>query len=70
MPDDDEADASAGGSGGPPPDERVCQGTLLAAGGYLSDVEERGYKDARLGPNGTMTPEQVAVWTEGVMNGK
>lgn len=54
----------------PPPDDRVCQGTLLAAAQYLPDVERWGYEDARLEPHGTMTPEQVEVWTDGVMTGR
>jgi hypothetical protein len=54
----------------PPPDERVCQGTLLAAAQYLPDVERWGYEDARLEPHGNMTPEQVEVWTDGVITGR
>jgi len=53
-----------------PPDDRVCQGTLLAAAQYLPDVERWGYEDARLEPHGTMTPEQVAEWTDGVITGR
>lgn len=54
----------------PPPDEHVCRGTLLAATQYLPDVERWEYEDARLEPRGTMTPDQVAVWTEGVLTGR
>jgi Uncharacterised nucleotidyltransferase len=54
----------------PPPDDRVCQGTLLAAAQYLPDVERWGYEDARLEPHGTMTPDQVAEWTDGVITGR
>lgn len=53
-----------------PPDEQVCQGTLLAALQYLPDIERWEYRDVRLEPQGTMTPEQVAAWTEGVQTGK
>lgn len=53
-----------------PPDERVCQGTLLTAKEYLPDVKLNGYQDVRLGPDGTMTPEQIAEWTEGVITGR
>jgi len=53
-----------------PPDDRVCQGVLLAAAQYLPDVERWGYEDARLEPHGTMTPEQVAEWTDGVITGR
>jgi hypothetical protein len=53
-----------------PPDDRVCQGVLLAAAQYLPDVERWGYEDARLEPHGTMTPEQVDEWTDGVITGR
>jgi hypothetical protein len=53
-----------------PPDDRVCQGTLLAAAQYLPDVERWGYEDARLEPHGNLTPEQVEVWTDGVLTGR
>lgn len=58
----DEQDRSAG--------EQVCRGTLLSPTQYLIDVEQWGYHDARLPPFGTMTPEQVEHWTEGVIEGK
>lgn len=54
---------------GAPADERepeaapLCQGTLLSWSQYLVDVEERGYRDARLPPEGTLTPEEIAAWT-------
>ena len=53
-----------------PPTDRVCQGTLLTATQYLPDVERRGYEDARVAPHGTMTAEQVAEWTEGILTGR
>jgi hypothetical protein len=53
-----------------PPDERVCQGTLLTTTQYLPDLELWGYRDARLGPDGKMTPQQIAEWTEGVVTGR
>jgi hypothetical protein len=52
------------------PGERVCRGTLLSPTQYLTDVEQWGYHDARLPPYGTMTPEQVEHWTEGVIEGR
>ena len=42
----------------------------LAAAQYLPDVERWGYEDARLEPHGTMTPEQVEEWTDGVITGR
>jgi len=53
-----------------PPAGRVCRGTLLAAVQYAADVEWWDYEDARLPPHGTMTPEQVAVWVEGIRVGR
>jgi hypothetical protein len=42
----------------------VCRGTLLSRMQYLTDIEEWDYGDARLPPNGAMTPEQVIAWTD------
>jgi hypothetical protein len=50
--------------------EPVCRGTLLSPTQYLIDVEQWGYHDARLPPFGSMTPEQVEHWTEGVIEGR
>jgi hypothetical protein len=44
--------------------ERICQGTLLSRSQYLVDITAWGYADARLGPGGTMSPNQVEAWTE------
>jgi hypothetical protein len=46
-----------------PEADRLCQGTLLSRGQYLSDVMSWGYRDARLLPRGPMTKEEVAHWT-------
>jgi hypothetical protein len=51
-------------------EEAVCQGTLLSPTQYLIDVEQWGYRDARLPPFGPLTPEQVEHWTEGVIEGR
>jgi hypothetical protein len=50
----------------PAPEERVCRGTLLSRAQYLTDVFRRGYADARLAPDGGMTPEDVALWTAAI----
>lgn len=50
----------------PTRDSKVCQGTLLSRAQYLVDVDEWGYEDARVTPRGSMTPEQVAVWTAAI----
>lgn len=47
-------------------DLRVCAGTLLSREQYLHDVERLGYVDGRLTAASTMTPEDVAVWTEAI----
>jgi hypothetical protein len=54
----------------PPPNGRVCRGTLLAAAQYLPDLERWGYQDARLSPYGSLTAEEVEIWTDGVLNGR
>jgi hypothetical protein len=41
----------------------VCRGTLLSRSQYLPDLD-RGYRDARLKPLGTMSAEEIGVWTE------
>jgi hypothetical protein len=43
----------------------VCQGGLLSRAQYLCDFE-RGYRDARLRPLGSLAPEEIAVWTRGI----
>jgi len=46
-----------------PSEEPICQGTLLSRAQYLIDVEQRGYQDARLAPQGNLTREDVNRWT-------
>jgi hypothetical protein len=50
----------------PKEDLHVCAGTLISREQYLHDVERLGYIDGRLTPASTMTPEDVAVWTEAI----
>ena len=47
-------------------DGRACHGTLLSRQQYLVDVDHWGYRDARLGPEGTMTEADVAIWTAAI----
>jgi len=47
---------------------RICRGTLLSREQYL-DALERGYKDARLPPDGTMMPRDVVTWTKAAQEG-
>jgi hypothetical protein len=46
--------------------EPVCGGTLLSREQYLVDIDERGYRDARLLPPGTMSEGDAAQWTEAI----
>jgi hypothetical protein len=49
-----------------PADEGRCRGTLLSREQYLVDVEQWGYSDARLQPDGPMSAEEIARWTEAI----
>lgn len=46
--------------------EKVCQGTLISRQQYLPDIEEWGYADARLSPDGNMSAEEIAHWTAAI----
>src|SRR5436305_13679769 len=46
--------------------DRICYGTILSRQQYLCDINERGYRDARLEPVGTMSEEEIAKWTAGI----
>jgi hypothetical protein len=46
--------------------EKICFGTILSRQQYLIDVNQRGYKDARLEPAGNMSEEEIAQWTAGI----
>jgi hypothetical protein len=43
----------------------LCQGTLLSRQQYLLDLK-RGYGDAREVPHGTMTREEIDIWTDAI----
>jgi hypothetical protein len=45
---------------------RLCRGPLLSRAQYLVDVEQWNYVDARQVPLGTMTPEEIDVWTKAI----
>jgi predicted nucleotidyltransferase len=53
-----------------PVDAHICDGTLLSREQYLHDVEQLGYVDGRLTSDSTMTPEDVATWTEAIGQGQ
>lgn len=44
----------------------VCNGTLLSREQYLVDLNERGYKDARLAPHGKVSEEALRIWTDAI----
>jgi hypothetical protein len=44
-------------------DERVCRGPILSRSQFLVDTLQWGYVDARLRPEGNMSPEDVKRWT-------
>jgi hypothetical protein len=45
---------------------RLCRGPLLSRAQYLVDVERWNYVDARQVPLGTMTPEEIDIWTKAI----
>ena len=45
---------------------RTCRGTFLSRQQYLVDTRERGYRDARVRPEGPMKGEDVAQWTAAI----
>lgn len=47
-----------------PPD--LCRGTLLSRAQYLVDVEQGGYRDARLPPFGRFTDREWLTWTNAI----
>ena len=44
---------------------RTCFGTLLSREQYLHDLAS-GYVDARLPPHGSMTPDDLTLWTDAI----
>ena len=44
----------------------VCRGPLLSRAQYLVDVDERGFRDARLTHESAMKESDVELWTEGI----
>ena len=52
------------------PADRVCRGTFLSRAQYLSDVQEHGFRDARLDPASSMTAEDIEQWTAAIESGQ
>jgi hypothetical protein len=49
---------------------QICQGPLLSRAQYLVDLEQWGYRDARIAPHGNMTPDEAASWTAAIEEGE
>jgi predicted nucleotidyltransferase len=50
--------------------DRVCRGTLLSRKQYLLDIEERGFRDARLEQRVHMDSKDIAHWTRAIAKEK
>ena len=50
----------------PPPNQHICRGPLLSRAQYLIDIQLWGHKDARLGPQGFMSDDEVKLWTQAI----
>lgn len=46
--------------------ERLCRGTLLSRKQYLVDVEEWGFRDARLDKRVQMDEQDIDRWTRAI----
>jgi hypothetical protein len=46
--------------------DKICNGTIISRQQYLTDINEWGYKDARLEPLGNMSSDDIAHWTAGI----
>src|SRR5215831_2500940 len=46
--------------------ERFCRGTLLSRQQYLVDVQEWGFRDARLEKRVQMNEKDIADWTDAI----
>jgi hypothetical protein len=46
--------------------ERLCRGTLLSRQQYLVDVQDWGFRDARLEDRVQMSQEDIARWTDAI----
>ena len=46
--------------------DRLCRGTLLSRKQYLVDVEERGFRDARLEQRVHMNAKDIERWTKAI----
>ena len=49
-----------------PANAKLCRGTLVSREQYLHDLQHDGYTDARLPPTGTMSEQDIAIWTAAI----
>jgi hypothetical protein len=49
-----------------PGSERLCRGTLLSRQQYLVDVQDWGFRDARLEERVQMNAKDIAAWTDAI----
>lgn len=52
----------------PPSEQRTCYGTLLSREQFLPDIEQWGYRDPRLAPEGPMSEQETNLWTDAIRN--
>ena len=50
--------------------EHICRGTLLSRKQYLLDIQERGFRDARLQQRVHMNAKDIAHWTRAIAKEK
>jgi hypothetical protein len=48
------------------PRQRLCRGTLLSRQQYLHDIRAENYRDARNTRASSMTPRDIAAWTDAI----
>jgi hypothetical protein len=46
--------------------DKICFGTIVSRQQYLKDINDWGYRDARLQPLGNMSAADIAHWTAGI----
>lgn len=51
---------------GTPPADRVCYGPVISREQYLIDIQQWGYRDARLQPGGPLTPDDLVSVREAI----
>jgi hypothetical protein len=49
-----------------PDGDKICLGTLLSRAQYLPDIENWGYFDARLPPDGNLSRQELREWTQAI----